>query len=192
MRSVAGVDEAGRGPLAGPVVAAAVILPPHCDHHLFRDSKKLSANRREELFALLERMEVPVGVGIAGPAEIEAMNILHASLYAMKLAVESLATPPDYLLVDGKFPVPIIIRQHALVKGESKSASIAAASIVAKVTRDRIMMDYHRQFPHYNFHKHKGYPTREHKRLIARYGPCEIHRRGFKGVREVLEANDVR
>lgn len=183
VRFVAGVDEAGRGPLAGPVVAAAVILPAECEYSLFQDSKTLSEKKREHLFAMLTEMAVPIGVGVATHAEIDAVNILQASLLAMKRAVLDLTVLPEFLLVDGKFPVPLHIEQEALVKGESKSASIAAASIVAKVTRDRIMMDYHRTYPQYNFQKHKGYPTREHKDLLRQAGPCEIHRMTFSGVR---------
>jgi ribonuclease HII len=183
---VAGVDEAGRGPLAGPVVAAAVILPPDCDYTLFKDSKKLTPLRREKLYQLLHDMDIPIGVGSADPEEIDAINILQASLQSMRRAVENLPETPDYILVDGKFPVPLVIPQQALVKGEQKSASIAAASIIAKVTRDRLMLELDEQFPMYNFRKHKGYPTKEHKELVAAYGPSPIHRKSFRGVREVL------
>ncbi len=190
VRFVAGVDEAGRGPLAGPVVAAAVILDPGCDYQLFQDSKKLSPQKREYLYAALVDMGVPIGVGIATHVEIDAINILQASLLAMKRAVLALPVPPEYLLVDGKFPVPIALDQESLVKGESKSASIAAASIVAKVTRDRLMMDYHAKYPQYNFKKHKGYPTREHKDLLRQAGPSEIHRMTFRGVRELPDTGN--
>ncbi len=188
VRFVAGVDEAGRGPLAGPVVAASVILPMDCDYRQFQDSKKLTALKREKLYAILLSMDVPMGVGMATAVEIEEINILQASLLAMKRAVFDLPCMPDYLLVDGKFSVPLTIPQQALVKGESKSASIAAASIVAKVTRDRIMMKYHEQFPQYHFDRHKGYPTKDHKRLLERFGPCEIHRKTFSGVWQLLAA----
>jgi ribonuclease HII len=183
---VAGVDEAGRGPLAGPVVAAAVILPIDCDYGQFKDSKKLTSKARDRLYTVLHEMEVPIGVGIVSPAEIDTMNILQASLYAMKKAVEELSSRPDYLLVDGKFPVPITVPQEPLIKGEQKSSSIAAASIIAKVTRDRLMLDLHEQFPQYNFIKHKGYPTKEHKQLLVTHGPCIFHRKSFKGVKELL------
>ncbi len=186
VRCIAGVDEAGRGPLAGPVVAGAVVLPALCDYALFKDSKKLTAKKREQLFLVLKEMSIPFGVGIASPAEIEEINILQASLLAMKRAVLALPNMADYLLVDGKFSVPLDLPQQSLVKGESKSASIAAASIVAKVTRDRLMRDYHEQFPHYNFKKHKGYPTKEHKALLVQFGPCDIHRKTFAGVKELL------
>ncbi|MBC8316435.1 MAG: ribonuclease HII [Desulfobulbaceae bacterium] len=183
---IAGVDEAGRGPLAGPVVAAAVILPDDCDYIRFKDSKKLTPARREKLYQVLYDMGIPIGVGSAGPEEIDDINILQASLLAMRRAVESLSGIPDYILVDGKFPVPVSIPQKALIKGEQKSASIAAASIIAKVTRDRLMCELDEQFPQYNFCKHKGYPTKEHKQLIMQHGPCPIHRKSFRGVREDL------
>jgi len=185
---VAGVDEAGRGPLAGPVVAACVILPADCDYRRFRDSKQLSAAARRRLFAELRAIGARIGVGTVSERGIDRLNILQASLQAMKQAVEMVAERPDYLLVDGKFPVPADISQVALVKGESQSASIAAASIVAKVVRDTMMARYHQLFPLYEFDKHKGYPTAAHRRIIAALGPCVIHRRSFKGVREHLPA----
>ena len=194
--SVAGVDEAGRGPLAGPVVAACVILPQGCDSSLFRDSKVLTARRRVVLFDLLHNNGALIGVGSAGPREIEQLNILQASLLAMKRAMEDCAVRnkgclPEYLLVDGKFPVPAPVSQLALVKGESKSASIAAASIIAKVTRDRLMADNHCQYPQYGFLRHQGYPTKEHRQAISRYGPCPLHRRTFRGVVEFLATSNL-
>jgi len=185
-KTVAGTDEAGRGPLAGPVVAACVVLPRVCDYKIFRDSKKVSARERKELYQELKKMNAAIGVGLCSTDEIDRLNILQASLFAMKKAMTTLAAVPDYLLVDGKFPVPVFIPQKSLVKGESRSASIAAASIVAKEVRDQMMEEYHRAYPVYNFEKHKGYPTAEHRRLIKEHGPCEIHRRTFKGVREYL------
>lgn len=194
--SVAGVDEAGRGPLAGPVVAACVILPQSCDYRLFKDSKLLTARRREVLFDILQTNGALIGVGIAGPREIEQINILQASLLAMKRAMEDCAgrnngCPPEFLLVDGTFQVPTPISQRTLVKGESKSASIAAASIIAKVTRDRFMADAHRQHPQYGFLRHQGYPTKEHRLAISRYGPCPLHRRTYRGVMEYLDSYDT-
>jgi len=183
---VAGVDEAGRGPLAGPVVAACVVLPVGCDFSLFKDSKQLSASARERLHVELTRIEAKIGVGIVSPAEIDRLNILQASLLAMKLAMEDLAVCPDFLLVDGKFPVPVSVAQQPLVKGESRSASIAAASIVAKVTRDQLMEEYHKKYPSYNFRQHKGYPTVAHRQAVREHGPCPIHRLSFKGVREFV------
>jgi len=185
---VAGVDEAGRGPLAGPVVAACVILPPDCDFTQFRDSKTLTAVARERLRLQLTSIGAQVGVGIVSAADIDRLNILQASLFAMKKAVEALPRLPDFLLVDGKFTVPMPLPQQALVKGDSRSASIAAASIVAKVTRDELMEEYHARFPIYNFRKHKGYPTAEHRQAVRDHGPSPIHRRSFKGVREFVGA----
>jgi ribonuclease HII len=185
--AIAGVDEAGRGPLAGPVVAGCVILSSDSDYRCFQDSKKLSAPRRETLFTLLQESDAVIGVGIASPAEIDQINILQASLLAMKRAVqecEQAGDPPGFLLVDGKFTIPMQLPQQALVRGESKSASIAAASIIAKVTRDRIMADLHEQYPEYNLIQHKGYPTKAHRQAIVDHGPTPIHRRTFKGVRE--------
>jgi ribonuclease HII len=184
---VAGTDEAGRGPLAGPVVAACVILPPHCEYQQFQDSKKLSAKAREELAQRLVALEAQIGVGIVSAAEIDRLNILQASLLAMKKAVEKLSCLPDFLLVDGKFTVPMAVAQKAYVKGDSRSASISAASIVAKVTRDAIMAQYHLEYPQYNFARHKGYPTAEHRRIIREIGPCPIHRQSFKPVRDCFE-----
>jgi len=183
---VAGTDEAGRGPLAGPVVAACVILPEGCDFTQFKDSKKTTLKERVRLYDLLLEIGADIGVGYGSVEDIARINILQASLLAMKRSVESLAAKPDYLLVDGKFPVPLFIAQKSLVKGESRSASIAAASIVAKQERDLLMKKYHQQYPRYNFARHKGYPTAEHRALLKKYGPCEIHRRTFKGVREHL------
>jgi ribonuclease HII len=181
---VAGVDEAGRGPLAGPVVAAAVILPADMDHSPFKDSKKLTATGRQRVFALLEQLHVPMAVGICSAQEIDEINILQASLLAMQRAVEQLPQLPAFVLVDGTFTMKMALPQQALVKGESKSASIAAASVVAKVTRDRLMFEYDNEYPLYGFRQHKGYPTKVHKALVARYGPSPIHRLTFKGVRE--------
>jgi len=186
--TVAGVDEAGRGPLAGPVVAGCVILTPDCDYLPFKDSKKLTAARRDDLFDLLTNSDAVIGVGIASVEEIDQINILQASLLAMKRAVHEcaacLSCLPDFLLVDGTFTVPMDLPQQALVKGESKSASIAAASIIAKVSRDRLMAEYHELYPQYNLLQHKGYPTRAHRLSIADHGPSPIHRKTFKGVRE--------
>ncbi len=182
---VAGLDEVGRGPLAGPVVAAAVVLPSDCQHSLFVDSKKISAKSRQQLFSLLHEIDADIGVGIVSHHKIDSINILQASLLAMKRAVLELTgknVTPDFLLVDGKFPIPMSTPQEALVKGESRSASIAAASIIAKVTRDRIMADLHTSYPQYNFIKNQGYPTREHREAIQKHGITPHHRLSFKGV----------
>ncbi len=185
---VAGCDEAGRGPLAGPVVAGCVVLPKDCQHALYRDSKILRPGKRLELETLLYGTGAAIGIGIVTEQQIDQINILQASLLAMKQAVLNLpGSPADFLLVDGKFTVPLIISQETLIKGESKSASIAAASIIAKVTRDRLMEDLHNQYPVYNFRQNKGYPTQEHRLAIARYGPCPAHRMTFRGVREYAQ-----
>lgn len=185
---VAGCDEAGRGPLAGPVVAACVVLPTDCDHSLFVDSKILTHRQRLDLSCRLRKIGAAFGVGVVSEQTIDEINILQSSLLAMKRAVENLAgPPPDFILVDGTFTIPLHTSQESLVRGESKSSSIAAASILAKIERDRIMDDHHRQFPAYNFQKNKGYPTREHRLAIQINGICPIHRRTFRGVREHVE-----
>jgi ribonuclease HII len=184
--SVAGVDEAGRGPLAGPVVSAAVILPESLPVSGINDSKKLTPRKRETLYHEIRRHAVAVGVGIVDPAEIDRINILNASLAAMAIAVENLPHPPDFLLIDGQFGISLNLPQQAIVKGDSKSVSIAAASIIAKVTRDRIMDAYGKQYPEFDFAANKGYPTKSHQEAIKKFGCCPIHRRTFKGVREYL------
>jgi ribonuclease HII len=179
---IAGIDEAGRGPLAGPVVSAAVILPADFSCPGITDSKKLSEKKRCRFFPIIMSHAVAVGVGLCDHKEIDATNILAAALASMKRAVANLDTPPDYLLVDGKFPLAMDISQQAVVRGDSKSISIAAASIIAKVTRDRIMATLHQTFPEYLFIRHKGYPTTAHKQAIQIHGPCPVHRKTFKGV----------
>uniref|UniRef100_A0A831UF76 Ribonuclease HII n=1 Tax=Geobacter metallireducens TaxID=28232 RepID=A0A831UF76_GEOME len=183
-RSVAGIDEAGRGPLAGPVVAAAVILPQGAELPGLTDSKKLSAPKREHLFGLIYECALAVGVGVADNDCIDRINILQATLLAMKEAVGRLAVPPDYLLIDGISPIPLNLPQRTIKKGDSASISIAAASVVAKVARDRMMLDYDRQFPGYGFAEHKGYGCASHLAAIAELGPSPIHRKTFRGVKE--------
>lgn len=183
---IAGVDEAGRGPLAGPVVSAAVILPQDFSCKGIDDSKKLSEKKREDLFPLIMAQAIAVSTGMASHHEIDRINILQASLLSMKRAVEGLFCVPDFLLIDGKFTIDMDINQSAIVKGDSKSISIAAASIIAKVTRDAIMKELHEIYPDYNFIQHKGYPTRAHKEAILKHGPCPVHRQTFKGVKEVI------
>jgi len=181
---IAGVDEAGRGPLAGPVVSAAVILPAgHADPEI-NDSKKLSERKREALSKRIMAQAVAIGIGMADVAEIDRINILRAALQSMARAVIGLDPQPDFVLIDGNQPVPTSIPQKTVVGGDALSISIAAASIIAKVTRDRIMAHYDRIYPPYGFAVHKGYPTRAHREAIRRYGPCPIHRRAFRGVRE--------
>ena len=188
-KQIAGIDEAGRGPLAGPVVSAAVILPEDFSCPGITDSKKLSAKKRNELFPVIREQAICVATGIASHREIDQINILRASLLSMKRAVENLSQScdfilPDFLLIDGKFTIDMNIDQSAIVKGDSKSISIAAASIIAKVTRDAIMKDLHEKYPLYNFIQHKGYPTKAHKEAILKHGPCPVHRKTFKGVKE--------
>ena len=181
---VAGVDEAGRGPLAGPVVAAAVVLTPSAVLEGLDDSKKLSPAKREELFPKIQAMAH--GVAVVNPEVIDEINILQAARLAMKQAVEKILSTPDLLLIDGNQKIDSPITQWAIVKGDAKSFSIAAASILAKVTRDRIMEDYHHLYPQYEFARHKGYGTQLHRELIAEHGPCPIHRRTFRGVTEYI------
>ena len=185
----AGIDEAGRGPLAGPVVAAAVILPLQWDEQLLsrtfagvNDSKKLTPRQRCRAYELIREKAVAIGVGIVDEKTIDEINILQATFRAMRRAVEKLRPCPDYLLIDGQRVPGLDIPQRAIRKGDSLSLSIAAASIVAKVTRDRQMEEYHLLYPQYNFAAHKGYGTREHLAAIAKHGPCPIHRRSFRRV----------
>lgn len=180
---VAGVDEAGRGPLAGPVVAGAVILNPARKIPGLQDSKLLSPSEREALFQRIREEAAAVGVGMADPATIDRVNILEATRLAMLDALESLAAPPELVLIDAVTLPSLPCPQKALIKGDRRSASIAAASIIAKVTRDRLMVEYDALFPHYGFSRHKGYPTREHYAALAAHGPCPIHRLTFQGVR---------
>jgi len=183
---VGGLDEVGRGPLAGPVVAACVILEENCDYSGFVDSKIINAENRSRLYMELQNNGAKIGVGIVSETDIDRLNILQASLLAMKKAVLTMSFQPDFLLVDGNQPIPMTIPQQTLVKGESKSASIAAASIVAKVVRDELMEQYHLQYPEYNFQQNRGYPTLEHRQAIQTHGPCAIHRQSFKCVKEFI------
>lgn len=177
--SVAGCDEAGRGPLAGPVVAAAVILPYDYINVDIQDSKKLTPLKREKLFTVIEKAALSIGVGIVEPDIIDKINILRASLMAMEKAVLTLSPPPDYVLIDGINTIDVSIPQESIIRGDSLSISVAAASIIAKVSRDRIMEGYHKQYPSYNFIKNKGYGTREHIEAIKNHGRCKIHRKSF-------------
>jgi ribonuclease HII len=187
-RTIAGVDEAGRGPLAGPVVAAAVVLPPGFPAAGIRDSKALSPNARERAFSHILSGAVSFSIGQADPGEIDRLNILQASLLAMRRAVEGLSPPADFLYVDGTFEIPGdgpawgLIRQEPLVKGDSRCLAVMAASILAKVTRDRMMVEYDRLYPGYGLSGHKGYPTKGHLDALRRFGPSPIHRRSFRGV----------
>lgn len=188
---IAGVDEAGRGPLAGPVVSAAVIFPSDFQSRAINDSKQLTHNQRERLYEHIYTDAVAIGVGIVDSAEIDRINILQAAKLSMVMAVSNLDAPPDHLLIDGNFTISCALPQQAIVKGDARSISIAAASIVAKVSRDRLMQRYHLDFPDFGFDRHKGYPTKAHKAAIAAHGPSFIHRLSFKGVREHVTGNRI-
>lgn len=186
-RAICGVDEVGRGPLAGPVVAAAVIMPPEIEIVGLTDSKKLSAHRREEIFEEIVELSLICAVGVIDHETIDRINILRASLMAMRKAVMELKQAPDIILVDGNYPIPNIEQpQFAVVGGDRQCQSISAASIVAKITRDRIMDKYQAMFPSFSFSKHKGYPTPEHMDELRVYGPTDIHRKSFKPVAELI------
>lgn len=177
---ICGVDEAGRGPLAGPVCAAAVILPAGAVIEGLDDSKKLTEKKRERLYDIIKQTAVAYSVAYGTLEEIETVNILEATYLAMNRAIEGLSVKPDFALIDGnRVPRGIKIPCETVVKGDSKSMSVAAASVLAKVTRDRLMLEYDKKYPEYNFKKHKGYGTKEHTELIKQYGPCEIHRLSF-------------
>jgi ribonuclease HII len=181
-RVIAGLDEAGRGPLAGPVVAAAVVLAPTKKMAGIDDSKKLSPEQREKFFSLILQQAAAVGIGVVDAREIDRLNILRASLKAMEQAVQNLPLSPDFLLIDGIHSLTLPLAQRAIPKGDQRCQSIAAASIVAKVTRDRLMLAYHDEYPQYNFARHKGYGTREHLQAIRQYGCCPLHRQSFKPI----------
>jgi ribonuclease HII len=183
---IAGVDEVGRGPLAGPVVAAAVILPEGGIGQKLFDSKQISSKKREDLYGLILSQALGVGIGVIGQEEIDLLNILQATLKAMASAVENLPFPPDFVLIDGPHGLGLPLPQKPIRKGDQLSNSIAAASIVAKVTRDRMMLECHQKYPQYNFAKHKGYGTKEHRRAIEKFGVCELHRKTFRCVKEYL------
>jgi ribonuclease HII len=193
-RRIAGVDEAGRGPLAGPVVAAAVVLPPRFAAGDVNDSKQLTEKRRNFWYQRIYTESLAVGIGIVDALEIDRINILQASRLAMAMAVANLAPNPDFVLIDGNADLvntdldstglPPALPRQTLVKGDARSVSIAAASIVAKVTRDSLMKRYHMDYPLFGFDRHKGYPTAAHRAALADFGPCPIHRCSFRGVRE--------
>jgi len=184
-RHIAGLDEAGRGPLAGPVVAAAVVLPRRCRLLGLNDSKQVGEADRIRLFAEIVRRAIGVGIGAATEAEIDRLNILQATRVAMQRALQALPFPPDFLLLDAVTLSGLSVPQRSIIKGDGLSCSIAAASIIAKVMRDRVMVEYHRWYPQYNFAEHKGYGTPEHLRLLREHGPCSIHRRSFAPVQHL-------
>ena len=176
---VCGIDEAGRGPLAGPVYAAAVILPKGCIIDGLNDSKKLSEKKRDYLFDVIKETAVSYGVGVATQQEIDAINILQATFLAMRRAVDNLSVAPDIALIDGNRRPGLNIAEQDIIKGDAKSMSIAAASVIAKVSRDRYMHEMAEKYPQYQFEKHKGYGTKLHYEMIEKYGICEIHRKTF-------------
>ena len=183
---IAGLDEAGRGPLAGPVVAAAVVLPDGLLIPGLTDSKQVPEPERDRLFEVIREQAVCHGVGIVDVRTIDDVNILQATIIAMERALETLIPGPDYLLLDAITLPRIPLPQKPLIKGDCRSHSIAAASILAKVTRDRLMLELHERFPQYNFQKHKGYGTKEHVALIRTHGPCDAHRKTFNPVARML------
>jgi ribonuclease HII len=189
-RHIAGLDEAGRGPLAGPVVAAAVILPTRCRLDGVDDSKQVSELERARLYDVIMQRARAVAVGVATELEIDRLNILEATRLAMSRALASLTAPADCLLIDAVELPNLAIPSRSIIKGDTLSMSIAAASIVAKVTRDRMMAMYHRTYPDYNFLSHKGYGTVEHLQRLAQHGPCAIHRRTFAPVAQLVHAQE--
>ena len=187
-RRIAGLDEVGCGPLAGPVVAAAVILPRRCRALIgLRDSKRLNEKQRENFYELIRDVAFGFGVGIVDAKIIDAVNIRQAARRAMEQALRQLSPPPDFLILDAIRLPNVTIEQRMVIKGDGLCMSIAAASVLAKVTRDRLMVEAHRRFPEYGFQAHKGYGTAEHLRCLRRFGPCALHRRSFMPIRKVLE-----
>lgn len=178
---ICGIDEAGRGPLAGPVVAGAVILPEDCDILYLNDSKQLSEKKREMLYDEIMEKAIAVGVGVVSPAVIDEINILQADYEAMRIAISQLSVKPDVLLNDAVTIPEVEMKQVNIIKGDAKSVSIAAASIIAKVTRDRMMAEYDKLYPEYGFASNKGYGSAAHIAAIKELGPCPIHRRSFIG-----------
>ena len=178
-KEICGVDEAGRGPLAGPVCAAAVILPPNTIIDGVNDSKKLTEKKREALFDVIKETAVSYCIAYASVEEIESINILNATMLAMKRAVEGLDVKADYAMIDGNKMPPLDIDGETIVKGDAKSMSIACASILAKVSRDRLLYEYAKEYPQYQFDKHKGYGTAAHREAIIKYGPCPYHKMSF-------------
>jgi len=182
---IAGIDEAGRGPLAGPVVASAVILPEDLKIDGLRDSKKVPEQERTSLFWDILLSSLDIGVGIVEHNDIDRINILQATRLAMKNAIADLRIVPDAIIIDAVTLPSVSIKQFSIIKADSKSASVAAASLIAKFVRDTIMLRYHSLYPEYNFRKHKGYCTEEHLRLLSMHGPCSIHRKSFRKVMDL-------
>ena len=185
-KNVLGTDEAGRGPMAGPLVAAAVILPPGLVIPGLNDSKKLSPKKREELYDLIASVAVEVQTEVIPVEEIDRINVLEASKKAMRACIEKMRTPVDYVLADA-VELELDLPMLGIIKGDAKAAAIAAASIIAKVTRDRLMVTYDEIYPEFGFKKHKGYVTKHHLEMLAKHGPCPLHRRSFAPVRLYFE-----
>ncbi len=184
-RSIIGLDEAGRGPMAGPLVVAGVILPEGYYDERINDSKQLTEKKREELYDIIIENALAYSIQIIDIEEVDKLNVYRASQIGMIRAIQQINIKPDYALTDA-MPLGNVIEHLSIIKGDAKSISIAAASILAKVTRDRIMIEYDKQYPQYQFKKHKGYPTKQHKEALKTYGVCPIHRRSFKPVQDVL------
>lgn len=191
IKLIAGIDEAGRGPLAGPVVAAAVILDIDANIEGINDSKLLSSKQRDKLFSKIHQNALSIGLSIVEPETIDRINILQATRLAMTKAITNLAFKPGLLLIDGPITLDINTRQIPIIKGDRLSISISAASIIAKVTRDDIMKSFHNMYPEYGFYKNKGYGTKEHVAALKKYGPCKIHRKSFAGIGEYYGENFV-
>lgn len=187
---IAGIDEAGRGPLVGPVVAAAVILPFNYKNNEINDSKKLSEKKREELFDIINKDALSIGISIINNKIIDEINILNATKLAMKEAINNLSIKPEHILIDA-VKLDIDIPSQSIIKGDAKSISIAAASIIAKVTRDRIMINLDKQFPEYGFKKHKGYPTKKHLENIEKYGILDNYRFTYKPICTLIKTGDI-
>lgn len=192
-KAIAGVDEAGRGPLAGPVVAAAVILPHLIKVESLDDSKKLSKRKRQELFHIIKKRASAYSIAVVDPATIDKINILQATFLAMHNAINNLEFPTDFILVDGlhlpskSSNIELELPAQSVIRGDEKFFCIAAASILAKVYRDNIMISYDKKFPAYGFKSNKGYPTPQHKKALARFGPCKIHRKSFNPIKNIIK-----
>jgi len=192
-KTVAGLDEAGRGPLAGPVVACAVCVKPGLvkPDLVIRDSKKMSFGQREKAFKVLTRNSfIDFGIGKVSEKVIDRINILEATKLAMQKAVGKLKKKPDFLILDGNFKINSLIPQKPIIRADGKVFSCMVAGIIAKVTRDRIMIQYHEKYPHYGFNKHKGYPTKYHRKMIKKYGLCRIHRKSFNSIAALYDENN--
>ena len=191
IRYIAGVDEVGRGPLVGPVVTAAVILPVGYFNGLINDSKKLSEKRRNELYEIIMRDALSVSIGMMDNKVIDDVNIYEATKLAMYQAINNLEIKPEYVLIDAMKLSDLEMPSESIIKGDSKSETIAAASIIAKVTRDRLMLQYDEQYPEYGFAQHKGYGTAEHIAALRKYGPCSIHRKSFEPVTSMIKGEII-